>query len=91
MIKNENPREDRRYSLSDRDSPEPGLCLGLEMEPFQVRRLSTRSLQLPPLAFRQAEQHDWSPRPETEPICRPTTLALRIPPLIAITSVDAGR
>ncbi|XP_012992700.2 cAMP-specific 3',5'-cyclic phosphodiesterase 4D isoform X2 [Esox lucius] len=88
MIRNELPREDRRDSVSDDDSPEPGM--GLEMEPFQVRRLSCRTLQLPSLAFRQAEQHDWVPRAETEPIPRPTSLALRIPPLIAITSADTG-
>ncbi|XP_070295688.1 3',5'-cyclic-AMP phosphodiesterase 4D-like [Salvelinus sp. IW2-2015] len=89
MIKNENSREDRRESVSDDDSPEPGL--GMEMETVQVRRLSCRNLQLPPLAFRQAEQRDWAPRPETEQIPRPTSLALRIPPLIAITSADTSR
>uniref|UniRef100_A0A6Q2WUG8 Phosphodiesterase n=1 Tax=Esox lucius TaxID=8010 RepID=A0A6Q2WUG8_ESOLU len=68
----------------------PSSRMGLEMEPFQVRRLSCRTLQLPSLAFRQAEQHDWVPRAETEPIPRPTSLALRIPPLIAITSADTG-
>ncbi|KAM9519059.1 3',5'-cyclic-AMP phosphodiesterase 4D-like isoform 3-T3 [Salvelinus alpinus] len=88
MIKNENSREDRRESVSDDDSPEPGL--GVEMETVQVRRLSCRNLQLPPLAFRQAEQRDWAPRPETEQIPRPTSLALRIPPLIAITSADTS-
>ncbi|CAB1319006.1 unnamed protein product [Coregonus sp. 'balchen'] len=77
--------------VSDDDSPEPGLGLGAEMETFQVRRLSCRNLQLPPLAFRQAEQRDWAPRPETEQIPRPTSLALRIPPLIAITSADTSR
>ncbi|XP_039533886.1 cAMP-specific 3',5'-cyclic phosphodiesterase 4D-like [Pimephales promelas] len=59
------------------------------MEHIQVRRRSSRTLQLPPLVFRLAEQHDWSSR-ESESIARPTTLALRIPPLIAITSADAG-
>ncbi|XP_065119595.1 3',5'-cyclic-AMP phosphodiesterase 4D isoform X3 [Paramisgurnus dabryanus] len=59
------------------------------MERFQVRRRSSRSLQLPPLVFRQAEQHDWNSR-EGEPIARPTTLALRTTPVIAITSADAG-
>ncbi|ROL48265.1 cAMP-specific 3',5'-cyclic phosphodiesterase 4D [Anabarilius grahami] len=59
------------------------------MELIQVRRRSSRNLQLPPLAFRQAEQHDWNSK-EMEPIARPTTLALRIPPLIAITSADSG-
>ncbi|XDV54851.1 hypothetical protein PO909_023054 [Leuciscus waleckii] len=60
------------------------------MEHIQVRRRSSRTLQLPPLVFRQAEQHDWNSR-EMESIARPTTLALRIPPLIAITSADTGR
>lgn len=60
------------------------------MERFQVRRRSSRSLQLPPLVFRQAEQHDWNSK-EGEPIARPTTLALRTTPVIAITSADAAR
>ncbi|XP_055063456.2 3',5'-cyclic-AMP phosphodiesterase 4D isoform X2 [Misgurnus anguillicaudatus] len=63
--------------------------LAPNMERFQVRRRSSRSLQLPPLVFRQAEQHDWNSR-EGEPIARPTTLALRTTPVIAITSADAG-
>ncbi|XP_016369133.1 DEP domain-containing protein 1B-like [Sinocyclocheilus rhinocerous] len=67
---------------------EEGAASGVEL--FQVRRRSSRNLQLPPLVFRQAEQHDWNSK-ETEPIARPTTLALRTPPLIAITSADAGR
>ncbi|KAF4108515.1 hypothetical protein G5714_011274 [Onychostoma macrolepis] len=67
---------------------EEGAALGAEL--FQVRRRSSRNLQLPPLVFRQAEQHDWNSK-ETETIARPTTLALRIPPLIAITSADASR
>ncbi|XP_043087519.1 cAMP-specific 3',5'-cyclic phosphodiesterase 4D isoform X4 [Puntigrus tetrazona] len=66
---------------------EEGAAPGVEL--FQVRRRSSRNLQLPPLVFRQAEQHDWNSK-ETEPIARPTTLALRTPPLIAITSADAG-
>uniref|UniRef100_A0A673J182 Phosphodiesterase n=1 Tax=Sinocyclocheilus rhinocerous TaxID=307959 RepID=A0A673J182_9TELE len=66
---------------------EEGAASGVEL--FQVRRRSSRNLQLPPLVFRQAEQHDWNSK-ETEPIARPTTLALRTPPLIAITSADAG-
>lgn len=60
------------------------------VELFQVRRRSSRNLQLPPLVFRQAEQHDWNSK-ESETIARPTTLALRTPPVIAITSADAGR
>ncbi|XP_052424170.1 cAMP-specific 3',5'-cyclic phosphodiesterase 4D isoform X1 [Carassius gibelio] len=66
---------------------EEGAASGVEL--LQVRRRSSRNLQLPPLIFRQAEQHDWNSK-ETEPIARPTTLALRTPPLIAITSADAG-
>ncbi|XP_060927622.1 cAMP-specific 3',5'-cyclic phosphodiesterase 4D [Limanda limanda] len=59
------------------------------MEPFQVRRLSCRTIQLPPLAFRQAEQYYSRLEPDTGPP-RPTTLPLRTPPLIAITSADAS-
>ncbi|MEQ2190669.1 hypothetical protein XENOCAPTIV_004769 [Xenoophorus captivus] len=74
------------------DSPEPGPvpC----MEPFLVRRLSCRTVQLPPLAFRQAEQYycDRKPEPDTVTVPpRPTTLPLRAPPLIAITSADTIR
>uniref|UniRef100_A0A8C2AD10 Phosphodiesterase n=1 Tax=Cyprinus carpio TaxID=7962 RepID=A0A8C2AD10_CYPCA len=59
------------------------------MEPFAVRRLSCRTIQLPPLAFRQAEQYYWERKPETETAQpRPTSLPLRAPPLIAITSAD---
>lgn len=67
-------------SLEAEDNPVP--------ECFQVRRLSTKTLQLPPLAFRQAEQIEWK---ETEQIPRPTTLALSMPPLIAITLSDSNR
>uniref|UniRef100_A0A8C2FZ71 Phosphodiesterase n=2 Tax=Cyprinus carpio TaxID=7962 RepID=A0A8C2FZ71_CYPCA len=66
---------------------EEGAAPGMEL--FQVRRRLSRTLQLPPLVFRQAEQHDWNSK-ETESISRPTTLALHPPPLIAITSADAG-
>ncbi|XP_026995241.2 cAMP-specific 3',5'-cyclic phosphodiesterase 4D-like isoform X2 [Tachysurus fulvidraco] len=55
-------------------------------ERYQVRRRSSRTLQLPPLAFRQAEQFFWK---ESEQISRPTTLALSMPPLIAITLADS--
>ncbi|MBN3316568.1 PDE4D phosphodiesterase, partial [Atractosteus spatula] len=61
------------------------------MEPYMVRRLSSRNVQLPPLAFRQAEQYEWDRKPESEHIQRPTTLPLRTPPLIAITSADISR
>lgn len=74
------------------DSPEPGpvTC----MEPFMVRRLSCRTVQLPPLAFRQAEQYYCDRKPESDTVTvppRPTTLPLRTPPLIAITSADTSR
>ncbi|XP_037535989.1 uncharacterized protein LOC119413049 [Nematolebias whitei] len=78
------------------------------MEPFLVRRLSCRAVQLPPLAFRQAEQYYCDRKPEPCSSCfllqslphspdtvtvppRPTTLPLRAPPLIAITSADTSR
>ncbi|TSM28117.1 cAMP-specific 3',5'-cyclic phosphodiesterase 4D [Bagarius yarrelli] len=57
-------------------------------ERLQVRRRSSRTLQLPPLAFRQAEQLDWK---ESEQPSRPNTLALSMPPLIAITLADSNR
>ncbi|OPJ87109.1 hypothetical protein AV530_015471 [Patagioenas fasciata monilis] len=61
------------------------------MEPYLVRRLSSRNIQLPPLAFRQLEQADWEKKNDAENIPRPMTLPLRIPPLIAITSAEANR
>ncbi|XP_027889149.1 cAMP-specific 3',5'-cyclic phosphodiesterase 4D isoform X2 [Xiphophorus couchianus] len=83
--------DSQRESVSDEssDSPEPGpvTC----MEPFMVRRLSCRTVQLPPLAFRQAEQYYFDRKPEPDTVTvppRPTTLPLRAPPLIAITSAD---
>ncbi|KAF0033975.1 hypothetical protein F2P81_014041 [Scophthalmus maximus] len=80
-----------KVSDDSSDSPEPGpvTC----MEPFQVRRLSCRTVQLPPLAFRQAEQYycDRKLEPDTVTVPpRPTTLPLRTPPLIAITSADSS-
>ncbi|GCB64411.1 hypothetical protein scyTo_0007533 [Scyliorhinus torazame] len=63
----------------------------LEMEPYLVRRLSFHALQLPPLAFRLAEQYDWERKSETEHIPRPTTLPLKTLPLIAITAADNSR
>ncbi|XP_047185082.1 cAMP-specific 3',5'-cyclic phosphodiesterase 4D isoform X8 [Scophthalmus maximus] len=94
MLKNDGSGDDsQRDSVSDdsSDSPEPGpvTC----MEPFQVRRLSCRTVQLPPLAFRQAEQYycDRKLEPDTVTVPpRPTTLPLRTPPLIAITSADSS-
>ncbi|TKS78532.1 cAMP-specific 3',5'-cyclic phosphodiesterase 4D [Collichthys lucidus] len=95
MQRNDRSRDDnQRDGVSDEssDSPEPGpvTC----MEPFMVRRMSCRTVQLPPLAFRQAEQYycDRKPEPDTVTVPpRPTTLPLRTPPLIAITSADTSR
>ncbi|KAL6472523.1 hypothetical protein MHYP_G00187110 [Metynnis hypsauchen] len=92
MKKNDCTAKDRQESVSDgsRETPEAEAGPASGTESIQVRRLSSRNLQLPPLAFRQADQNDWE-RKETEQIPRPTTLALRIPPLIAITSADTSR
>ncbi|XP_040195605.1 cAMP-specific 3',5'-cyclic phosphodiesterase 4D-like [Rana temporaria] len=62
-----------------------------DMEPYLVRRLSCRTIHLPPLAFRLAEQAEWDKKGDSESPQRPTSLALRIPPLIAITSADNTR
>ncbi|KAJ8333299.1 hypothetical protein SKAU_G00421950 [Synaphobranchus kaupii] len=73
--------------VSDDSSDSPDGIPGPGSEPFQVRRLSSRNLQLPPLAFRLAEQQmDWDRNTERPP--RPTSLALRSPPLIAITTAE---
>ncbi|KAJ7427096.1 hypothetical protein WISP_09629 [Willisornis vidua] len=72
------------HSTQDEDSSQG-------MEPYLVRRLSTRNIQLPPLAFRQFEQAEWDKKNDTETIPRPTTLPLRIPPLIAITAAESSR
>ncbi|XP_041956935.1 cAMP-specific 3',5'-cyclic phosphodiesterase 4D isoform X2 [Alosa sapidissima] len=90
MQKDASAGESQTESVSDcSDSPEqcPVSC----MEPFTVRRLSCRTMQLPPLAFRQAEQYYCDRRPETETTQpRPTSLPLRAPPLIAITNAESG-
>ncbi|XP_026198535.1 cAMP-specific 3',5'-cyclic phosphodiesterase 4D [Anabas testudineus] len=94
MQKNDRSGDDsQRDSVSDDslDSPEPEpvTC----MEPFLVRRLSCRTVQLPPLVFRQAEQYYCDRKPEPDTVTappRPTTLPLRTPPLIAITSADTS-
>ncbi|KAM4576018.1 3',5'-cyclic-AMP phosphodiesterase 4D isoform 2-T2 [Odontesthes bonariensis] len=94
MQKDDRPGDDsQREIVSDEssDSPEPVpvTC----MEPFFVRRLSCRTVQLPPLAFRQAEQYYCDRRAEPDTVTlppRPTTLPLRTPPLIAITSADTS-
>ncbi|KAM5191275.1 3',5'-cyclic-AMP phosphodiesterase 4D-like [Mantella aurantiaca] len=62
-----------------------------DMEPYLVRRLSCRTIHLPPLAFRLAEQAEWDKKGDCESPQRPTSLALRIPPLIAITAADTTR
>ncbi|KAL6459143.1 hypothetical protein MHYP_G00326150 [Metynnis hypsauchen] len=83
--------ESQMESVSD-SSESPEACPLTCMEPFAVRRLSCRSVQLPPLAFRQAEQYYCEKRPETETAQpRPTSLPLRTPPLIAITSAESSR
>ncbi|XP_019733571.1 cAMP-specific 3',5'-cyclic phosphodiesterase 4D-like [Hippocampus comes] len=95
MQKNDLSVDDtQRDSVSDEwtDSPElgPVTC----MEPFLVRRLSCRTVQLPPLAFRQAEQMYFDRKPDADTVSvppRPNTLPLRTPPLIAITSADTSR
>ncbi|KAL6090721.1 hypothetical protein STEG23_013598, partial [Scotinomys teguina] len=73
--------EETLHSSNEEEDPFHG------MEPYLVRRLSSRSIQLPPLAFRQLEQADL--RSESENIPRPTSLPLKILPLIAITSADS--
>ncbi|KAK7934292.1 hypothetical protein WMY93_005188 [Mugilogobius chulae] len=57
-----------------------------------VRRHSCRTVQLPPLAFRQAEQVYFERTPEQNTVTvppRPTTLPL-LPPIINITSADSS-
>ncbi|XP_027490720.1 cAMP-specific 3',5'-cyclic phosphodiesterase 4D-like [Corapipo altera] len=60
------------------------------MEPYLVRRLLSRNIQLPPLAFRQLEQAYWDKNNDTETLPRPMTLPLRIPPLIAVTAAESS-
>uniref|UniRef100_A0A4W3JTR9 cAMP-specific 3',5'-cyclic phosphodiesterase 4D-like n=1 Tax=Callorhinchus milii TaxID=7868 RepID=A0A4W3JTR9_CALMI len=81
--------ESSTEEVSEANDTDPAALLG--MEPYLVRRLSFRALQLPPLAFRLAEQFDWEKNSDTEHIPRPTTLALKAPPLIAITAADTSR
>ncbi|XP_055490765.1 cAMP-specific 3',5'-cyclic phosphodiesterase 4D isoform X2 [Leucoraja erinacea] len=66
-------------------------ALSSSMEPYLVRRLSFHALQLPPLAFRVAEQYDLEKKSESEHVPRPTTLPLKTLPLIAITAADNTR
>ncbi|XP_034168315.2 cAMP-specific 3',5'-cyclic phosphodiesterase 4D isoform X4 [Pangasianodon hypophthalmus] len=87
MKRNDCGMEDKQERVSDSSLESPETEDSPVPECFQVRRLSSRTLQLPPLAFRQAEQNDWK---ETDQIPRPTTLALNMPPLIAITLADSN-
>ncbi|XP_053501282.1 cAMP-specific 3',5'-cyclic phosphodiesterase 4D isoform X1 [Ictalurus furcatus] len=87
MKRNDCGMEDRQETVSDSSLESLEAEDGPAPERSQVHRLSTRALQLPPLAFRQAEQNDWK---ETEQIPRPTTLALNMTPLIAITLADSN-
>lgn len=74
--------EETLHSSNEEEGPSRG------MEPYLVRRLSCRNVQLPPLAFRQLEQADL--KSESENVQRPTSLPLKILPLIAITSADSS-
>lgn len=74
--------EETLHSSHEEEDPLKG------MEPYLVRRLSCRNIQLPPLAFRQLEQADL--KSESENLQRPTSLPLKILPLIAITSADSS-
>ncbi|EAW54994.1 hCG1645482 [Homo sapiens] len=74
--------EETLHSSNEEEDPFRG------MEPYLVRRLSCRNIQLPPLAFRQLEQADL--KSESENIQRPTSLPLKILPLIAITSAESS-
>ncbi|XP_064153086.1 3',5'-cyclic-AMP phosphodiesterase 4D-like isoform X2 [Anguilla rostrata] len=80
--------ERRRKSVAgvSVDPAEAGVAVGLGVtESFTVRRLSVRSLQLPPLAFRQAQQAYYDHTPP-----RPTSLPLWLTPHIAITTADGS-
>ncbi|OWK62562.1 cAMP-specific 3',5'-cyclic phosphodiesterase 4D [Lonchura striata] len=76
--------EEALHQSTEDEEPSQG------MEPYLVRRLSSRNIQLPPLAFRQLEQADWDKKNDNETIPRPMTLPLRIPPLIAITAAESS-
>nr|XP_048298955.1 cAMP-specific 3',5'-cyclic phosphodiesterase 4D isoform X8 [Myodes glareolus] len=82
LSRSKSASEETLHSSNEEEDPFRG------MEPYLVRRLSSRSIQLPPLAFRQLEQADL--RSESENIPRPTSLPLKILPLIAITSADSS-
>ncbi|XP_051964711.1 cAMP-specific 3',5'-cyclic phosphodiesterase 4D-like isoform X3 [Xyrauchen texanus] len=83
--------ESQLENVSDCSPESTDSCPVSCMEPFTVHRLSCRPIQLPPLAFRQAVQYYCERKPETETSQpRPTSLSLKAPPLIAITSVDTS-
>ncbi|XP_074249165.1 3',5'-cyclic-AMP phosphodiesterase 4D isoform X9 [Saimiri boliviensis] len=82
LSRSKSASEETLHSSNEEEDPLRG------MEPYLVRRLSCRNIQLPPLAFRQLEQADL--KSESENIQRPTSLPLKILPLIAITSADSS-
>ncbi|XP_036135565.1 cAMP-specific 3',5'-cyclic phosphodiesterase 4D-like [Molossus molossus] len=82
LSRSKSASEETLHSSNEEENPFRG------MEPYLVRRLSCRNVQLPPLAFRQLEQADL--KSESENIQRPTSLPLKILPLIAITSADSS-
>ncbi|XP_060002292.1 cAMP-specific 3',5'-cyclic phosphodiesterase 4D-like [Lagenorhynchus albirostris] len=82
LSRSKSASEETLHSTNEEEDPLRG------MEPYLVRRLSCRSVQLPPLAFRQLEQADL--KSELENAQRPTSLPLKILPLIAITSADSS-
>ncbi|XP_075445696.1 3',5'-cyclic-AMP phosphodiesterase 4D isoform X1 [Ascaphus truei] len=94
MKKNTNSLYARSRSVSEEalhsKTEDDGIFQG--MESCQVRRLSCRTIHLPSLAFRQAEQAEqaeWDKKSDSDCPQRPSSLALRIPPLIAITAADS--
>ncbi|XP_074138551.1 3',5'-cyclic-AMP phosphodiesterase 4D isoform X3 [Sminthopsis crassicaudata] len=82
LSRSKSASEETLHSRSEGEDPFRG------MEPYLVRRLSCRNVQLPPLAFRQLEQADL--KSESENLQRPTSLPLKILPLIAITSAESS-
>nr|XP_020862911.1 cAMP-specific 3',5'-cyclic phosphodiesterase 4D-like isoform X2 [Phascolarctos cinereus] len=83
LSRSKSASEETLHSSNEGEDPFRG------MEPYLVRRLSCRNVQLPPLAFRQLEQADL--KSESENLQRPTSLPLKILPLIAITSAESSR
>ncbi|XP_020862909.1 3',5'-cyclic-AMP phosphodiesterase 4D-like [Phascolarctos cinereus] len=82
LSRSKSASEETLHSSNEGEDPFRG------MEPYLVRRLSCRNVQLPPLAFRQLEQADL--KSESENLQRPTSLPLKILPLIAITSAESS-